>query len=79
MNYECELDKAWLVLHDIFYRFFKDLTGRTAADKVLRDKNLTLVWVGLLGICFLAIPCHHHPQPPIPRPCLKLVTIMLET
>ena len=35
--YKNELDKACFQ-HDIIYEDFKDLTKRTAADKVLRDK-----------------------------------------
>ena len=35
--YQIQLDKACFE-HDIVYRDFKDLTGRTATDKVLRDK-----------------------------------------
>ena len=35
--YQNELDKACFQ-HDMAYEDFKDLTRRTAADKVLRDK-----------------------------------------
>ena len=35
--YQIQLDKACFE-HDMVYRDFKDLTGRTASDKVLRDK-----------------------------------------
>ena len=35
--YQIQLDKACFE-HDMVYRDFKDLTGRTATDKVLRDK-----------------------------------------
>ena len=35
--YQNELDKACFQ-HDMAYRDFKDLTKRTASDKILRDK-----------------------------------------
>ena len=35
--YKNELDKAYFQ-HDIAYEDFKDLTRRTASDKVMRDK-----------------------------------------
>ena len=37
--YQNELDKSCLQ-HDMAYEDFKDLSRRTAADKVLRDKNI---------------------------------------
>ena len=37
--YQNELDKAFFQ-HDMAYRDFKDLSGRTASDKVLCDKAL---------------------------------------
>ena len=39
--YKHELDKACFQ-HDMAYGDFKDLTKRTAADKVLRDKAFTI-------------------------------------
>ena len=71
MNYECELDKAWLVLHDIFYRCFKDLTGRTAADKVLRDKALNPSLGGFIRDLFSRHPLPPPPSTPHPPPLSK--------
>ena len=39
--YKNELDKACFQ-HDMAYRDFKDLTKRTAADKILRDKAFNI-------------------------------------
>ena len=39
--YQEELDKVCFQ-HDMIYRDFKDLPGRTAADKVLRDKAFNI-------------------------------------
>ena len=39
--YKNELDKAWFQ-HDMAYGDFKDLTKRTAADKVLRNKAFNI-------------------------------------
>ena len=40
--YQNELGKACFQ-HDMAYGYFKDLTRRTASDKILRDKHLILV------------------------------------
>ena len=39
--YQEELDKVCFQ-HDMIYRDFKDLPGRTTADKVLRDKAFNI-------------------------------------
>ena len=39
--YQNELDKACFQ-HDIAHGDFKDLTGRTASDKILRDKAFNI-------------------------------------
>ena len=39
--YKNELDKAWFQ-HDMAYGDFKDLTKRTVADKILRDKTFNI-------------------------------------
>ena len=39
--YQNELDKACFQ-HDIAYGDFKDLTGRTASDKILHDKAFNI-------------------------------------
>ena len=39
--YEKELDKACFQ-HDITYGDFKDLSGRTASEKILRDKAFNI-------------------------------------
>ena len=40
-NYQNELDKACLQ-HDMAYGDFKDLTRRTASDKILHDKAFSI-------------------------------------
>ena len=40
--YKSELDKAYFQ-HDMAYSDFKDITRRTASDKVLRDKVFNIV------------------------------------
>ena len=53
--YENELDKACFQ-QDMPYAIFKDLTRRTASDKILRQKVLILlkskIWLISKGSCF---------------------------